>query len=130
MQQISSEQQTEYELKLLREMEEIRQRIAELEQERQALQRLLVRARQENITLGEVGRKNSLDRAVIEQKVCDELRTAGKPLRSFELIRLARSVVHNLKDSTFRSHLHRMKKRGLIRNSKNRAGVWELANER
>lgn len=115
-----------YERRLLREIEAVEGRIRGLASEKTALQRLLVRARRERLLGQEVGRKNSIDRVLIESKVIEVLEKSPKPLSSRELYLATTSIIFPLNDNTFRSHLHRLKKRGAIENVGGRPGVWQL----
>lgn len=112
-----------YERRLQREIEQIDVRIRELAQEKSALQRQLLKARQEASGLSEVSRKNSIMRIMIENRILDALRSSAKPLSSHELFQNARYANFELKENTFRTYLHRLKQRGLIANA-GRAGRW------
>lgn len=112
-----------YELRLQREIEQIDARIRELTQEKSALQRQLLKARQEASGLSQVSRKNSIMRIMIENRVLDALRSSAKPVSTHELFQNARYANFDLKENTFRTYLHRLKQRGLIANA-GRAGRW------
>ncbi|MCK0197392.1 hypothetical protein MWN34_10755 [Ancylobacter sp. 6x-1] len=112
-----------YERRLQREIEQIDVRIRELTQEKSALQRQLLKARQEASGLSEVSRRNSVMRIMIENRVLDALRSANKPLSSYELFQNARYANFELKENTFRTYLHRLKQRGLIA-SAGQPGRW------
>lgn len=104
-----------YERRLMREIEDIELRMKELSDERDALRRQLIKARWENHHLRDVNRKNSASRVMIEQRVLSALEQASKPLTSRQLFEVARLANFELKENTFRTHLHRMKAKGLIR---------------
>lgn len=113
-----------YESRLAREVEEIDARIKDLEQERNALLRQMMKARWENDSLRDVTRRNSGNRVMVEQRIIDALEQAKGPLGSVKLFEFAKRANFELRDTTFRTYLHRMKKRGLIEN--HRRGVWKL----
>ena len=113
------------EVRLLREIEEINQRIQSLEDERKSLKRLLANARSKDKVARSVKRKNSLDRAVVEACVHEAL-SEGRPLQSGALRKRVASVVFSMNENTFRSYLHRMKEKGLIMHHNGRRGVWTL----
>ncbi|MCF1450529.1 hypothetical protein FS815_27535 [Agrobacterium vitis] len=114
-----------YERRLQREIEEIEARIRELTNDKAALQRQLMKARRESVPLSDVHRKNSVTRVMIESRIVDALRSAPGPLSAKELLFEAMHVDFLLKASTFRTHLHRMKKKGLIQTVGKR-GFWTL----
>ena len=116
---------TYFEKRLTRELEDIEARMKALEEERRALSRQLAKARAEREGLKFTTRKNSANRVLAENAVLQALRGASKPLTSQELYRQARLTNFDLKESTFRSYLHRMKKRGDIRTA-GHAGSWQL----
>ena len=115
-----------YEQRLIKELAEIDARIAELQIERRSVERLLIRARRETMAGHDVTRKNSLSRALIEMAVIDALTKAKASMRTRDLFLIARDVDFSLKDVTFRSHLHRMKLRGLLKSIPNNSGWWRL----
>jgi len=116
---------TYFEKRLARELEAIDAQIKELQTERQALSRQLAKARAERQGLSFATRKNSMNRILAENAIIEALRTEEKPLNTLQLYRYALSTNHDLKTSTFRSYLHRMKKRGEIKTAF-RAGTWKL----
>jgi hypothetical protein len=115
-----------YERRLLREIEDVESKIRDLQVERASLQRLLASARGREKMLPFVRRKNSFDRVVVETAVLDALRNSHKPMRSADLYRQALASTHGLKESTFRSHLHRLKQREQIENPRGVRGLWQL----
>ncbi|MDB5478821.1 MAG: hypothetical protein JWM96_1316 [Alphaproteobacteria bacterium] len=122
-----NEENFSFELRLLREIEQIEKKIKELTSEKSALQRLLMKYRSEKIAFRDVNRKNSVNRVMIENKITEALRLARKPLRTDALYSLARQIDFQLKANTFRTHLHRMKAKNLIQAS-GRRGLWLLPN--
>ena len=115
------------EQRLLLELSEIERQIKDLEGERQALRRLLMRAQRDDLLTHQVMRKNSVGRVLIETKVLNTLRAAKAPVEASKLYRAVQTIDGNLKKNTFRSHLHRMKERGAIVNPIGLRGVWKLA---
>jgi len=123
----SSKPPAELEAQILAELAEIEQKIGDLVTERTALQRMLTRVRQKNLGNKDVTRRNSYDRILVEDQILDALKdAAGSPLTVRELYARAKATIYQLKDSTFRSHLHRMKQRGLVKPS-NIRGRWLIA---
>ncbi len=105
-----------YERRLQQEIEAIELKLKELTAERDALRRQLIKARWENHHLRDVSRKNSASRVLVEQRVLAALEQATKPMTSSQLFSVARLANFELKENTFRTHLHRMKSKGLIEN--------------
>ncbi|WP_341899076.1 hypothetical protein [Ferrovibrio terrae] len=120
----STPTKTPLEIKLIQELTAVDLRIAELEAEKRSLQRLLSKVRQEALVNRDVTRKNSFDRIVIENVIIQRLTEAKRPLHADALLFEARTVTHTLKGNTFRSYLHRLKLRGLIKSSGR--GTWQL----
>jgi hypothetical protein len=112
---------------LIFEIAEKNRQIREITEERDALQRLLERSRQQDELTQrvEVTRKNSINRVVVEGSILNFLANSGKPVRAKNLYRAARSSVINLNENTFRSHLHRMKEGGKIECPTR--GMWQIA---
>ncbi|KTR06458.1 hypothetical protein NS365_07465 [Aureimonas ureilytica] len=113
-----------YERRLQQEIESLNGRISELTAEKRALERQLIKARQEMSGVHDVNRKNSVNRVMIERRVVDAL-TAKSPMSSEELYAQAKMVTFDLKASTFRTHLHRLKLKGVIETARVR-GRWQL----
>jgi hypothetical protein len=111
---------------LLTELADVERRIADLERERAALQRLITKVRQQNLTAQDVTRRNSFDRILAESKILELLGKTEKYVRVAELYREARLVNYNLKDTTFRSYMHRLREKGLIEPSSTTRGFWRL----
>lgn len=100
---------------LLGELARINRKLDDLASEKRSLERLIVRMRRENMASNEVSRKNSAGRMLVESAVIKALSQArGKSVTVSDLRIAAEDVEFRLKESTFRSHLHRMKLRGLI----------------
>ena len=114
-----------FEKRLLAEIEQIRKQIIALESESDALRRQLAKVRAEKTGLAGATRKNSLNRILCEQAVLDALMNSNRSRSSSELYDAATKTNFGLKESTFRTYLHRMKKRGLIRTAE-RVGFWRL----
>lgn len=102
------------EISIGRQITAIEKDIRDLEEEKKALQRLLLKARQDNTQNKQVVRKNSVNRIMVENKIIDTLRQSSKPLSNHDLYNAAKIVVYNLKQPTFRSYIKRMKDAGSI----------------
>ncbi len=122
---MTDENSTYYEKRLQREIEEIDAKIRDLSNEKNALQRQLMKARRESSSVADVNRKNSVTRIMIENRILEALKKAQKPLNSKALLYEAMHVDFGLKEATFRTHLHRMKLKGMIALAGAR-GVWKL----
>lgn len=116
--------QSYYERRLMRAVEEVDARIKELQDEKNALLRQLRAARWESDSLKDVNRKNSGTRVMVERRVLDALQASKKPVSSDALYREALKANFELKDTTFRTHLHRMKAKGLLESAG--WGLWRL----
>lgn len=112
-----------YEKRLQQEIQNINTQIRDLSNERSALERQLIKARQENAGVKDVSRLNSINRVMIERRIIEAL-SEKSPLRSQDLFREAQKVTFDLKESTFRTHLHRLKNKGVIQNA-GRFGIWK-----
>ncbi|WP_155255299.1 hypothetical protein [Bradyrhizobium elkanii] len=113
--------------KLQSEIRGIEVRISELEAEKHALMRILERTKSEIFSGISATRKNSYSKIVVEQEILQALRHRGGPVSSADLLAQARTVKYNLKPVTFRTHLHRLKAKGLIVNSDEKGrGHWSL----
>lgn len=121
------EPQNYYETRLMRSIEELDGRIKELVEEKAALQRQLVKARWENSALKDVNRTNSATRVMVESRILDALKAANKPLSSKALYREGLKANFELKENTFRTHLHRMKEKGLLESAG--WGMWKLVSD-
>lgn len=112
-----------YEVRLQRDIEEIENEINTLEESKKVLQRLLMEVRKRDGFRTPIRRRNSVDRVMIETAIRRAL--YGKAsVKSRDIYEATKKVSTDLKHSTFRSHLHRMKERGLI--SQHGRGSWKL----
>lgn len=109
---------------LLAQIESVEQQIAQLQVQRDTLRELLLRARRENVALRDVTRKNSFDRILIENRVMNLLRSALRPVPTQRLYWSALEISPRLRNTTFRSHLHRLKTKGLIKSEAH--GEWSI----
>lgn len=114
-----------FEKRLTKEVEAIERRIRELEFEKHALSRQLAKARADRTGLKFTTRKNSMNRVLAENSIIEKLRTATKPVPTKELYHNALFTNFDLKETTFRSYLHRLKNTGVIKTVKF-AGHWGL----
>lgn len=99
---------------ITRQILEIDNKLKELTSERSALERLLLRARQDEAQAREPIRRNSVNRVLVENRILEALRKSSSPVSNRDLLNAARAVVYDLKDTTFRSHIKRMKDGGKI----------------
>lgn len=113
-----------YERRLMRAIEDIRSKMRELAADERALERQLMIARRENVSLSDVSRKNSANRVLVENRILEVLKEAPKPVTNTSLYREARNANYDLTDNTFRTHLHRLKKKGVIESAGR--GLWRL----
>lgn len=116
---------TYYEIRLQQEIEEIEAKIRDLTNEKMALQRQLMKARRESSSVTDVNRRNSVTRIMIENRILNALKISTKPLTSKALLSEAMHVDFQLKEATFRTHLHRMKLKGMIVPAGARS-LWKL----
>ncbi len=94
---------------------DIDNKIRDLALERRALERLLLDARRENAEKTEAVRRNSGKRILVENSILKALRRSSTPVSNRDLYLNARSfAVFDLNESTFRSHIKRMKDAGKI----------------
>lgn len=114
-----------YERRLIREIEALEGRIAELRQEQEALRRQLLKARWETHALRDVSRLNSGTRVMVEERILGALHEASKPLTNKALFSVAQVANYQLKPNTFRTYLMRLKEKGLIESPQR--GTWQLA---
>ncbi len=114
-----------FEKRIQLEIEEINTRIRDLTLEKLALQRQLVKAKSANSGVKSETRKNSINRVMVESKILGELSQSKKPVSARLLYKVAQLANFELKETTFRTYLHRMKKRGLIQSVGNN-GTWRI----
>lgn len=119
------EELTFFERRLMAELEEIERQLKSLESDKRTLQRQLAKARAERTGLEGATRKNSMNRALAESSVIQMLKDEGKPVTTARLFRNACISNYTLKENTFRTYLHRMKKKGLIKTA-GHVGTWTL----
>jgi DNA-binding transcriptional ArsR family regulator len=113
-----------YERRLMREIELLEARIGELREEQKALKRQLIKARWENHALRDVSRINSANRVMVEDRILGELRDAERPIANAKLFASARNAIFDLKQTTFRTYISRLKYKGLIESPQR--GFWCL----
>jgi hypothetical protein len=112
---------------ILSEIADLDRKRNELEKERYHLERMLLRVRKENLSNVDVTRKNSLGRVLIENAITEYIKSAkGKNVASNQLFAAVRLKDPRIKESTFRSHLHRMKAKGTILRANTISSCWLL----
>ena len=99
---------------IVQKISEIDNKIKELSADRLALERLLLDARREHAAKTEAVRRNSGKRILVESSILKALRRSSGPVSNRDLYLSARAAVFDLKESTFRSHIKRMKDAGKI----------------
>jgi predicted HTH transcriptional regulator len=105
-------------------------KIADLESERHALQRVLERAKSEQFIVPGTNRRKNFGKIEVEQEILQTLRRQQGPVSSGDLLAAARSVKYSLKPVTFRTYLHRLKARGLISNADEKGrGYWSIVSK-
>jgi hypothetical protein len=102
---------------------EIEVGIAKLTAEKAALQQLIIRVRDKKSKTIDVTRRNSIDRLLVQDRILGVMQKIKTPIFGGYLFDAVRSIVPGMNNSTFRSHLHRMKNRGMIKPS-GRRGYW------
>lgn len=113
-----------FEARITNELAEVEAEIRKLEAAAETLRRQLGKAKAERLGLQDATRKNSVNRVLVENSVIEQLREKS-PQKTDALYRRARLVYSDLKPTTFRTYLHRMKKRDLIRTAR-AAGEWMI----
>lgn len=112
----SAPEQAAQETALLKRLGEIERAINDLEGERDALRRLIVKVRRENLWQRDVTRKNSVNRILVESEILEYVASfRTKAIGSQSILTHLHKTHTTLKDATFRSYLHRLHARGLIR---------------
>ena len=112
----------------LAEIAEIDRRIASLIELRDGLKRVF--ANVSGITSPEAAHLHpSRSRSAVNEYVIVEMleKANGQPLKTRELFEGARAVSAHLKYVTFRSYLHRLKRRGVITSENIDHGSWRLS---
>lgn len=117
---------TAIEKRLLNEVAKIEAQITNLKNEKTALEKQIAKARAERTGLQSVTRKNSLNRVVAENSVLEALRTLKRPCSTRQLYLNALETNSGLKETTFRTYLHRMKNKSLIETA-GHVGQWQIA---
>lgn len=118
----------DFEDRIMIEIERVESDIRALTQEKLALQRQLMKARKEKLEIRDVSRINSINRVLIENKILKALAESTGGLSTKRLLKEVKEIEFHIKDSTFRSHLHRLKQKGQI-TSGARRGFWIKAKE-
>ncbi|WP_247996640.1 hypothetical protein [Brucella tritici] len=114
-----------FERRLEREIASLDADIERLKAEKVALTKQLAKARADREGLQFTTRKNSMARVLAENAVLKALKASGREMKVLELFREARGTNSELKESTFRTYLNRMKTKGMIRPGKY-VGEWRL----
>lgn len=122
---MTEERLSYFEERLTKEVAQIEQRINALQAERDALLRQLAKAEAERSGLQHTTRKNSLNRVIVENTVIKSLQNRKSPMRTMDLYIIARKINFDLKESTFRTYINRMKNKGIIKSSGS-PGSWVL----
>ena len=112
------------EARIQQEIERLNREIDDLMRQRQAYEVMLTRARRENVEMRDVTRKNSIPRIMIESRVMEMLRIAGRRVSGSDLYRDARFSNAQLNYNTFRTQLMRMKRKDMIEGAGR--GYWKL----
>ena len=115
---------TSYERGLMNELAELDARIVRLKQQRETVVGMLAKARARRSVGDTVDRKNSVSRLLVETLVLEALGASEGAMRSAELLMHVQRAMPGLKNTTFRSHIHRMRLQGLIKNHNNQRGRW------
>ena len=102
------------EASISKKISDIDNKIRELESEKTVLERLLLQVRRENVGKVEAVRRNSTGRILVENSIMRMLERSVAPVSNRDLFVNAKTVVFDLKDTTFRSHIKRMKDAGKI----------------
>jgi hypothetical protein len=108
------------ESRLLAQLTEIDVQMLQLAAEKSALERLIRKIREGKCCASEVTRQNSIDRIVIEQRIKEILIQYNYPVDGKYVYKELTKIMPDLKPATYRSHLHRMKERGMVARSKKR----------
>src|SRR5215211_4793710 len=99
---------------LLLRLVDVERQINDLTAQRDALRQILQDVRREELARRDVTRKNSFARISVENRILELLKAAPRSLSAEKLYRESRSIHPKLRNSTFRSYLHRLKNKGLI----------------
>lgn len=118
------------ESRLMAQLRRVEKRLAELEAERSALQRLIVEFRKEDPQKREVGRRKSIKKAVMEERILEMLRANSRPMSSGLIQQRLLSAGHEINPNTLRSHIRRLAERGIIEKSTIEFPGWRLSERR
>jgi hypothetical protein len=101
---------------ILLEIEAIATQIRDLLHQKHSLEQVLIRARQQDelVRRTDVTRKNSINRVLVEGAIRNSFKGLDESVAARTLYLNARLMVPSLQESTFRSYLFRMQKRGLL----------------
>ena len=111
----------------LAEIAEIDRRIASLVELRDGLKRVFLNASKGGLGAVAGAQLNDIRRSMIDHVILEMLeKSDGCSMKTRDLFDGARSVSAHLKYVTFRSHLHRLKQRGLITAENVEYGSWRL----
>ena len=114
----------------LAEIAEIDRRIASLIELRDGLKRVFARVSTSGLAGTARVHPERSRSALVEQVIIEMLEVAdGHPLKTRELFESARRVSAHLKYVTFRSYLHRLKRRGVITAENADHGSWRLSTD-
>jgi hypothetical protein len=99
---------------LIDRLGDLERQIAELSRDHEATKRLLTKVRRESLDRHEVTRKDSFGRIVVENKIIEILRSHHRSMRGSDILRRLSNEYVDIKASTFRSYLRRMKEKGIV----------------
>lgn len=112
---------------IIDQISELGEKISDLMEEKKALQRLLLKSRQVTVGSSNSVRKNSINRILVENTIIEHLKYRTDRTSNKSLFNITKIIVGNLKETTFRSYLKRMKDARLIEND---GKGWLLVKER
>lgn len=118
------------EARLLSKLGRVEVRLRELQAEKAALQRLIMEFRREDPQKREVGRRRSIKKAVMEERILEMLRVAPRPMSSGLIHERLLAAGHDVNPSTLRSYVRRLAERGLIEKSTSEFPGWRLGQRR
>jgi hypothetical protein len=99
--------------------------IAKLSAEKTVLWQMITRVMEKRVKVIDVTRKNSIDRIIVEDRISEILGKYKTHVDGKFLFGEIRSIKPEINKATFRSHLNRMKNKGMIKPSGKR-GFWIL----
>jgi hypothetical protein len=126
MKQPTVEEVSYLERHLTEELLGVEKRIKGLQTEAAVLRRHLAKAKAKQLGLQFIDRKNSVNRVLVENHILIFLQNSNNPIKSRKLYINTLKILPELKESTFRSYLHRLKSKGIITN-RSGAGTWSVA---